>query len=302
MILALLKLIRYKNLGILAFSQILFKYFFLNRYNNNAKLSTPLFLVLLFSFLFLAAAGYIINDIYDLEADKVNKPNKVIIGNKISEKFALRLYILFNTIGLVLAYYLSYTINHPIYAILFLGTAFCLLKYAQSWKNIYIIKNIIVAFITSLSILILGLYDIILEINNQNIINSFVLFKIILYYSLFSFLTNYIREIIKDIEDVDGDKKRNTQSLVNKIGLSSTKNFIFILNGLLILFLTYFIFNYFINYYLALIYIIIFILIPTIIYAIKFIKAKTKNNFHKSTILLKWIMIFGILSIIFIKL
>jgi len=299
---AILKLIRYKNLSILALSQILFKYYFLNRYNNNTQLTTSLFLVLLFSFLFLAAAGYIINDIYDVEADKINKPKKVIIGKIVSEKLALRVYILFNIIGLLLAYYLSYTINHPLYALLFLGAAFCLLKYAQSWKNIFIIKNILIAFLTSLSILVLGIYDIISGSNNQNITNQFVIFKIIFYYFLFSFLTNYIREIVKDIVDINGDKIRNTQSFVAKIGLTKTRNIISILNLLLILFLIYFIFKYFINSYLASAYIIIFVFIPTVIYSIIFIKAKNKNSYHTSTQLLKWIMVFGITSIAFLKL
>ncbi len=302
MIIALLKLIRYKNLSILAFSQILFKYCFLNRYNNSTQLTTPLFLVLLFSFLFLAAAGYIINDIYDVEADKINKPNQVIIGDRISEKIALKIYILFNIIGLGLAYYLSYTINHLTYSLFFLGTTFCLLKYAQSWKNLFFIKNILVAFLVSLSILILGLFDVIPGLNNQNIINRIIIFKIIFYYFLFSFFINFLRELIKDIEDIKGDKKRKTQSFVTKIGLAKTKNIIYVLNGLLIIFLSYFIIKYFINSYLALTYIIVFTLMPTIIYFIIFIKAKTKNNYRIITYLLKWIMIFGIASITFLKL
>jgi len=301
-IIAFLKLIRIKNLGILAFSQILFKFFFLNKAKIYLQLSTPLFLILLFSFLFLAAAGYIINDIYDLESDKINKPNQVIIGNNISESLALKLYIIFNVIGLGLAYYLSYTINHLVYALLFLGTAFCLLKYAQSWKNIFFIKNILVAFLVSLSILILGLYDIIPGINNQNIINQVAIFKIITYYFIFSFLINFLREIIKDIEDVKGDEKRNIQSFITKIGLNKTRNIIYLLNGMLMLFLCFFIFKYFTFNYLALTYMIVFLIIPTIIYFMAFIKAKTKKNYSIITQLLKLIMIFGILSIIFLKL
>lgn len=302
MIIAVLKLIRYKNLSIFAFTQILFKYCFLNKYNYNPQLTTPLFLVLLFSFLFLAAAGYIINDIYDLETDKINKPEKVIIGKSIHKKFALKIYILFNIIGLLLAYYLSHSIHHPLYALLFLATAFCLLKYAQSWKNIFVLKNILIAFLTSLSILILGLYDIILRVDNQYMFHRFVILKIIFFYFLFSFLTNYIREIVKDIVDINGDKLRNTQSFVAKIGLSKTRTIVNILNLSLIIFLMSFILNYFINSYLEFIYIIVFVLLPMVIYSITFLKAKSKNNYHTSKQLLKWIMVFGIISIVFLKL
>ncbi|NDK18941.1 MAG: UbiA family prenyltransferase, partial [Zetaproteobacteria bacterium] len=130
------KLIRFKNLIIIAFSQILFKYFFLNKSGIALQLTTPLFLLLLFALLFIAAAGYVINDIYDLESDKINKTHAVIIGTKISERTAMKVYIVFNIIGLGLAYYLSFAINHLNYALLFLALAFGLLKYSQSWKNI----------------------------------------------------------------------------------------------------------------------------------------------------------------------
>lgn len=291
------KLIRFKNLIIIAFCQILLKYSFLNKSGIALQLSTSLFLLLLSSLLFIAAAGYVINDIYDLESDKINKPQAVIIGAKISEATAVKIYILFNVIGLVLAYYLSYAINHLNYALLFLGLAFGLLKYSQSWKTIFILKNISVAFLVSLSILILGFYDIFPTINHFNVTGQYLVLNFIIVYFIFSFLTNLIREVVKDIEDVIGDEKQKTRTLISVYGIKKTKLIVGFLNSILILLIISFTYQSFRFKVLPLSYMIGFVLIPAVLNFVFLIKAKTKKDFENSSRLLKLLIIFGIASI-----
>ena len=297
MILAFLKLIRVKNLAIIAFCQILFKYFFLNKSGADLQLTHLYFFMLLFALLFIAAAGYIINDIYDLESDKINKPKDVIIDKYISEKSAMRFYVLFNFLGLGLATFLSYKINHLNFGALFLLLAFGLLKYSQSWKKIFILKNIIVAFLVSLSILILGIYDVYTPINYSNFNQQYTILSILFDYFLFAFLINFIREIIKDIEDEIGDKKRQTKTFISVLGIKKNKALLIFLNSLLILAIVYYTFMYFRFNYWAFTYMIFLVLIPSLIYFIAFIKAKTLPNYKSLTQLLKLIMIFGIVSI-----
>jgi len=291
------KLIRVKNLAIIAFCQILFKYFFINKSGVDVQLTHFYFFILLFALLFIAAAGYIINDIYDLESDKINKPKDVIIGKHITEKLVMKFYILFNFIGLGLATYLSYKINHLNFGLLFLFLAFGLLKYSQSWKKIFLLKNIIVAFLVSLSVLILGIYDVYAPINTSNAVQQFSILSIIFDYFLFAFIVNLIREIIKDIEDEIGDKKRHTKSLISVIGLQKTRAVLIILNSLLVLAITYYAMAYFRFKNLAFVYMISLVFLPSLIYYIFFIKAKTLSNYTSLTRLLKLIMIFGIGSI-----
>lgn len=297
MIQAFFKLIRVKNLAIIAFCQILFKYFFINKSGADFQLTNFYFLILLFALLFIAAAGYIINDIYDLESDKINKPKEVIIGKLITEKLAMRFYILFNFIGLGLASFLSYKINHLNFGLLFLLLAFGLLKYSESWKKIFLLKNVIVAFLVSLSILILGIYDVYAPINISNAPQQLSILSIIFDYFLFAFLVNLIREIIKDIEDEIGDKKRHTKSLISVIGLQKTRAVLIILNSLLVLAITYYAMAYFRFKNLAFVYMISLVFLPSLIYYIFFIKAKTLSNYTSLTRLLKLIMIFGVGSI-----
>ncbi|MFK5890923.1 MAG: UbiA family prenyltransferase [Flavobacteriaceae bacterium] len=297
MIPAFFKLIRVKNLAIIAFCQILFKYFFINKSGVDFQLTNFYFLILLFALLFIAAAGYIINDIYDLESDKINKPKELVIGKHISEKLAMRFYILFNFIGLGLATFLSYKINHLNFGSLFLLLAFGLLKYSQSWKKIFILKNVIVALLVSLSILILGIYDVYAPINISNAPQQLAILSIIFDYFLFAFLVNIIREVIKDIEDEIGDKKRQTKSLISVLGLKNTRTVLIFLNSLLVVAIAYYATAYFRYNNLAFLYMISLVFLPSLIYYIFFIKAKTITNYTSLTRLLKLIMIFGIGSI-----
>jgi len=294
------KLIRFKNLIIIAFSQILFKYFFLNKSGIALQLTTPLFLLLLFALLFIAAAGYVINDIYDLESDKINKTHAVIIGTKISERTAMKVYIVFNIIGLGLAYYLSFAINHLNYALLFLALAFGLLKYSQSWKNILILKNVLVAFLVSLSILILGFYDSFPTMNPANAVSQMRVFNIIIAYFVFAFLINLIREIVKDIEDLKGDEKRKTRTIISVYGLKITKRIVSFLNAILILLTAYFTYLYFALKIISLLYMIGFVLVPAILNLILLLMATEQKHFKNSTQLLKILMLFGIGSIVLI--
>lgn len=294
------KLIRFKNLIIIAFSQILFKYFFLNKSGIALQLTTPLFLLLLFALLFIAAAGYIINDIYDLESDKINKTHAVIIGTKISERTAMKVYIVFNIIGLGLAYYLSFAINHLNYALLFLALAFGLLKYSQSWKNILILKNVLVAFLVSLSILILGFYDSFPTMNPANAVSQMHVFNIIIAYFVFAFLINLIREIVKDIEDLKGDEKRKTRTIISVYGLKITKRIVSFLNAILILLTAYFTYLYFALKIISLLYMIGFVFVPAILNLILLLMATEQKHFKNSTQLLKILMLFGIGSIVLI--
>jgi len=295
-IIAFLKLIRIKNLAIIAFCQVLFKYFFINKSGADYQLTDFYFLLLLGALLFIAASGYIINDIYDLESDKINKPNDLIINVFISEKVAMRFYVLFNFLGLGLATFLSYKIDRLNFDLIFLFLAFALLKYSQSWKNLFILKNVIVAFLVSLSILILGIYDVYTPINYSNFNQQYTILSILFDYFLFAFLINFIREIIKDIEDEIGDKKRQTKTFISVLGIKKNKALLIFLNSLLILAIVYYTFMYFRFNYWAFAYMIFLVLIPSLIYFITFIKAKTLPNYKSLTRLLKLIMIFGIVS------
>ncbi len=116
---AFLRFIRYQNLLLLIFMQVLFRYGFLNLQNITLALTDFQFAILVFATVSIAAAGYIINNIYDKETDFINKKNKIAETN-ISEAMAYNLYIGLNVAGVGAGFYLSNVIEKPGFALLFI--------------------------------------------------------------------------------------------------------------------------------------------------------------------------------------
>ncbi len=106
-----LNLIRWKNLLIIALVQILIKYALFLPFNIDITLNWFGFTLLVLSTLCIAAAGYVINDVYDVETDLVNRPDKVIVGKSVSEKTANNLFIILNVIGVLIGFYLSHLVG-----------------------------------------------------------------------------------------------------------------------------------------------------------------------------------------------
>ena len=114
-----LNLIRWKNLLMIAFMQLLIKYALLVPFGAQTSLDGLGITLLILATICIAAAGNIINDIYDIETDLVNKPDRVIIGKSISEKTAYNLFIVFNVIGVGVGFYLSHRVGRAPFFSLF---------------------------------------------------------------------------------------------------------------------------------------------------------------------------------------
>lgn len=155
----LLNLIRYKNLLLIILIQILIKYVLFESFKVDQSLSSLHFLLLLLSTIFIAAGGYIINDIYDKSIDAINKPQKQIVGKKISETNAYNLYIAFTASGVLIGFYLSNHVGYSGFAILFILISALLYVYTTSLKSIAILGNLVISILVSISILIVGLFE-----------------------------------------------------------------------------------------------------------------------------------------------
>ena len=225
-----LKLIRYKNLLMLAFMQLTFRYGFLKLQNIDLALTDWQYGLLVLSTVLIAAAGYVINDIFDQETDKENKADKVIVGKSISENQAYNIYAFLNISGVVIGFYLSNVIMRPNFAAIFILIAATLYIYATSLKQMLLLGNIIVALLLASSVIIIGVFDIFPATNssNQEIMAS--LFSILLDYVIFAFMINFLREIVKDLEDFDGDFKQGMNTLAIVLGVQKTSKLVFVLS------------------------------------------------------------------------
>ena len=284
--------------------QLVFRYGFLKSQNIPLALKDWQYLLLVLSTVLIAAAGYVINNIFDQNTDIENKPNNVIVGKSISETAAYNWYAGLNITGVTIGFYLSNVISKPGFAAIFILIAATLYIYATSLKQMVLIGNIIVALLLSFSVIIIGVFDLYPAVTPENQQIMAVLFSILLDYALFAFLINFLREIVKDLEDINGDYNQGMKTLPIILGVNRTSRLVFILSFIPIILLLAYINNYFManNLLITVVYSMVFVLAPMLFFTMKIWDSKTKKDFHKLSLLLKWILFFGILSVVIITL
>ena len=284
--------------------QFVFRYGFLKLQNIPLALADWQYGLLVLATVCIAAGGYIINNIVDVATDTSNKPENVLLGKTISETEAYNLYIGFTITGVAIGFYLSNVIEKPSFAALFVVIAATLYLYSSNLKQSLLIGNIIVALLLSVSVLIIGIFDLYPITTDENRPFMGLLFSILLDYAIFAFIINFIREIVKDLEDVAGDKEEGMNTLPIVFGVSKTVKLVFVLS-----FIPVFIVINYINSYLfasnlmvGTLYGFLFVLAPLLYLTVKMWLATTPKDFHHLSTVLKWVLFFGILSIAVISL
>lgn len=304
-----IKLIRFPNLLIIALTMYLVRYCLFIEYvvlgdavNNSIQIGRYLvwirftlnnvdFFLLVLSTTLIAAAGYIINDYYDVKIDAVNKPEKVILGKSITRKTGMILYAVFNIAAIIIGFYLAVKIRK--YNLGFINVFVWLLLwlYSKKYKKIFLFGNIIVAFLSALVPLMPAFF----EPAIYEKINS--IFRFTLGYAFFAFFVSLIREIIKDIEDKEGDVAEGGKTMPVVIGSNKSKIVISFFIFMLITLLGYIQYMQFKgNDKLSFWYFLLAIQIPFVALLYMIIKAKEKNDFAQASLLTKGIMLTGILS------
>ena len=296
-----LKLIRYQNLLLLAFMQLIFRYVFFQSQDIPLALADWQYGLFVLSTVLIAAGGYVINNIFDQHTDTINKPNTVVIGKSISETQGYNIYIALTATGVSIGFYLSNVIAKPGFATIFILIAETLYLYATSLKQMMLIGNIMVALLLSFSVVIIGIFDLFPTIHEGNQQQMANLFSILLDYTIFAFMINLLREIVKDIEDVDGDYNMGMNTLPIAIGKSRATKIVFVLSFIPLLLILHYIYNYLFGLLFVTLYLLFFVVAPLLYFTIKIGAATSKKEFHNLSLLLKWILLFGILSIVVIS-
>ena len=146
----------------------------------------------------------------------------------------------------------------------------------------------------------LGVFDVAPATNNYNLESQMGILHIILMFGGFGFTLTFIREVVKDIEDIEGDKAINAKSFPIILGELRTKQILVILTFLLIVALSYISYSVYPSHSPVSYYLLGLVIIPLIVFIIMLAKASTKKDFHKLSAMLKLIMLFGILSMLII--
>jgi 4-hydroxybenzoate polyprenyltransferase len=287
--------------------QLFFRYGFLAQQDVPLVLKDWQYALLVLATVLIAAAGYVINDIMDQETDLTNKPNDVIVGKSISEDTAYYIYFALTISGVLIGYYLSNYVNKTSFFGIFIIISVLLYLYATSFKQIAVVGNLIVAFVLGLSVVIIGMFDIIPLLSFVSVdqsINLQTLLGIILDYAIFAFFINFIREIVKDLEDIDGDYNQGMNTLPIAIGKERTAKIVSVFAAIATLVLLWYVNKNLMDSKLfwASAYCLLLVISPMLFITVKSWTAKSKKEFRLLSSVLKMIIFFGILSVLIISL
>lgn len=257
----------------------------------------PLFVIVT---LLITGSGYVINDILDFNADRINKPHKIIVGKNISFENAWRYYSILSMTGLILAFWIAIAIGKPVYIVFYLIPALVLYFYSRSLKKSFFTGNLLISLFSA------GVSGIILFCEYSGVavlkdIEALVYEKIILIFSgimVFSFLVSLYREIVKDIEDREGDKLIFARTIPIVAGIEIAKGICGAIAIVVLLTLFYWIKLPF-NSTAVSLYIIFAIILPLSYSVFLLRKASTREELTKLSNVIKLIMVSGIAMLFF---
>ena len=300
-----LKLIRFPNLVMMILTLYAVRYLILqpafHLVHLELALSNFYFALLVMATVSIAAAGYLINDIFDVESDSLNhKPN--LIGEIISSRSATLIYYAFNLMGIGCGVTVCLKISQISLTVLFIITAFVLYYYALNYKKIFLLKNIIIAVLCAFLTLMPVLFEFFALIaqpfnfvSGNFALNSVM--PIIWLLCAFACFYTLLRELSKDLEDMPGDAQTNTVTIPLKTGIKSAKTISYFL--ILILF-TLTLSGFFLlipqQDWKSIAFLIVLWDIPLFYITGLLIKAKEKPQFHYLGLIIKVAMFLGIMG------
>jgi 4-hydroxybenzoate polyprenyltransferase len=305
-----LRLVRWPNLLIVMATMFLMRYGVLQSLLNvnGLKLQTPFshFVLLVAATMLITAAGYIINDYFDRKTDLINKPYKVIVGRFIKRRAAMFMHVVFSSLGVLLGSYISFKNNLGSLSIVFILATGILWFYSTSYKRQVLVGNLVVAVMTAAVPLLVIMFEYpLLNLEYVDIVsNEGFNFKHLLYwvsgFAYFAFFTTMVREIVKDVEDMEGDQAYGRVSIPMSLGIESTKIILAILMSIVLISVLVCVALYLFDYY-SLLYLSISIVMPGAYFIYMIWKANEKTHYSKASGLLKLIMVMGVLYALMVR-
>ena len=300
-----LKMVRLPNLIFIALTQILFQYcIFLPLYNpgigNN---DTQQFIFIMIASIFIAAAGYIINDYFDINIDEVNKPERMVVDKLIHRRWAIAWHFILSSLGILFTI-LAMPILEKWYLILANLVCVALLwLYSTNFKKSLLLGNVVISLLTAWTILILFFTKLSPgEAFGSDNPTNYKFFRIAFLYAGFAFISSLIREAIKDMEDMPGDEKNGCRTMPIVWGVNASKVYaavwLIVLIALLVVIQVY-VLQF--QWWWPVVYSAILIIAPLIFIFLKLYKATSAGDFHLLSSWTKFVMLTGILSMIFFR-
>jgi 4-hydroxybenzoate polyprenyltransferase len=312
LIAAFFQLIRWPNLFFIALTQSLFYYAVVkNVYGTSSQVSGLgtmdfLFALLVLASVCIAAAGYIINDYFDRQIDAINKPDRIVIDRHVKRRWAIVWHLSLSALGILISAWVSYRTDK--WVILFANTFSVMLLwvYSTRFKKKLLTGNLLIAALTAWVIVVLYFFSGASLINykgwnpGHHSLNNAQLYKFTFLYAGFAFIISLIREVIKDIEDMQGDAQYASRTMPIVWGIPVTKMFtavwmVVCIAALFIILL----YAWQSGWWAIAVYSTCVVLLPLVYLLWQLHRASLPADYHRLSNLLKWIMLAGILSMLF---
>jgi 4-hydroxybenzoate polyprenyltransferase len=300
------RLIRPLNLGIMALMLILVRYaIFVPVFQQNSLIGLMpwwQFLMLVLATILIGAGGYVINDVLDIEIDQINKPEKQIIGKQISESAGNKLHTNLTGAGIVIGIAFSYLSGNIFLAVMFVIIPTALFYYSYKYKYLPAVGNLVVALLAGITVLIYWLFEFYnLKKQPELFIDASLSFsginRFVLSFAFFAFLTTFIREIVKDAQDVEGDKRFGCRTLPVIFGNSGTKFFVAVFVIITMATVSWFQYKLFTGDHFWISYALGITQIFLLFSLYKSLKAVEKHHWATVSTLLKLVMLTGMVSL-----
>ncbi len=268
----------------------------------NVQMTEFDFFLLVLATVMIGAAGYIINDYFDVRIDGVNRPDTNLVGKKIKRRVAMGAHMTINFIGAGLGIYLSWKYNYfRVGASLFIATPALLWIYSTNLKRRFLIGNFVIALLSAIVPLIVVLFEIpnihaaFPELVSAGYLSLSYVFRFTLIIALFAFIVTLIREIIKDVEDYEGDMEYGCKTMPIVIGIARTKIVLAAISAIVIAGIGWLQYLQFIaKEWSSFTYFTLLLQVPLLYLAYRALTAKGKKDWHFCSVLVKIIMVAGI--------
>jgi 4-hydroxybenzoate polyprenyltransferase len=295
------------NLLFIVLTQALFQFaIVIPMFRNNVSspaLSVKYFSLLVLSSVLIAAAGYIINDYFDLNIDRINKPEKIVVEKVIKRRWAIIWHWVLSFIGVLIGFYVGWKTGVVWLGFANTGCVAALWFYSTTFKKKLLSGNILISLLTAWVVLVVGFathYRMAFNPEVFGYLYGSKLLRFTFLYAGFAFIICLVREVVKDIEDMAGDAKYGCRTMPIVWGVQVSKVFagtwLAVLTASLLI-----VFAYVLQFYwlAAAAYCMVLIIVPLINILRRLYRAKTINDYHILSGWIKFVMLTGILSMVF---
>lgn len=305
LIAAFLRLIRFPNLVFIIITQWLFEWCIYERiYRGDDSAERLNIFALIGASVCIAAAGYIINDYFDQNIDEINKPDKVVVNRLINRRWVIFWHMFLSLLGLFLT---NFALPFSQFWHLILGNMVAIIAlwiYSTDLKKKLLVGNVLISLLTAwvIGILFFSKHPLhlehLLDVHHQEV----RFFRLTALYVGFAFVISLVREVIKDMEDINGDRRYGCTTMPIVWGLNVSKVFVAVWIVVLIAVLVALqIYAIGLGWWHSAFYCIVFIILPLVWVLRKLFPAHTPAHFHTLSTWVKWIMLAGILSMLFFR-